>query len=105
MKREWEAVRRCVDGMVVSDVRFDNEAEAIRDLGGVVICVERGAAQPILYHKSEGGVTASLIDTTVTNDGSIAEFLADAFNTLAWLFERPAEIKHSEIEDVVLASE
>jgi hypothetical protein len=91
--------------MVVSDIRFDNEAAAIRDLGGVVICIERRAAQPIVPHKSELGVSASQIDVTVANSSSIAEFLVDAFNALAWLFERPPETKHSEVEHVLLASE
>ena len=59
MQREWEQVRRSVDGMVVSDIRFDNEAAAIRELGGVVVCVDRSAAQPIAPHKSERGVSAS----------------------------------------------
>ena len=90
MQREWEQVRRSVDGMVVSDIRFDNEAAAIRDLGGVVVCVERRAAQPIVPHKSEAGVSPALIDVTVMNEGTVAEFLADAFNALAWLFERPS---------------
>jgi hypothetical protein len=105
MRREWARVRNRVDGMVVSDIRFDNEAAAIRDLGGVVICIERRAAQPIVPHKSERGVSASLIDVTIINNGSIAEFLAGAFNALAWLFERPPETKHPEVEHVLLASE
>lgn len=82
MNREWASVRNRVDGMVVSDIRFDNEAAAIRDLGGVIICIERRAAQPIVPHKSERGVSASLIDVAIINNGSIAEFLADAFNAL-----------------------
>jgi hypothetical protein len=105
MQREWEQVRLSVDGMVVSDIRFDNKAAAIRDLGGVIICVERRAAQPIVPHKSERGVSASLIDVTIINNGSIAEFLADAFNALAWLFERPPETKHPEHEHLLLASQ
>lgn len=104
MRREWATVRTCVDGMVVSDIRFDNEAAAIRDLGGVVICVERSAAQPIVPHKSERGVSPSHIDVTVANNSSIAEFIANAFNALAWLFERPPETKHPEVEHVLLAS-
>lgn len=55
--------------VVVDDVRYDNEAEVIRDLGGVVVALERGAGRSIA-HKSEAGVKA---DMTHQNDKSLEE--------------------------------
>jgi hypothetical protein len=55
--------------VVVDDVRFDNEADLIRRLGGVVLGLERDNVLAI-DHKSENGVTADLI---YCNDGSAAE--------------------------------
>jgi hypothetical protein len=55
--------------VVVDDVRFDNEADLIRRLGGVVLGLERDNVLAI-DHKSENGVTADLI---YRNDGSAAE--------------------------------
>lgn len=57
--------------IVVSDVRFDNEAEAIRRRCGVVVKIERPGFAPINNHASDAGISAELIDHIVTNDGSI----------------------------------
>lgn len=54
--------------LIISDVRFDNEAQWIRDSGGVVIQIERtdGAEKSIYaYHESENGVKG---DFVVKND-------------------------------------
>lgn len=59
--------------VVVSDVRFDNEAELIKELGGIVIQVERGDAPDVLDHASEKGVHFHLVDYLVQNDGTISE--------------------------------
>jgi len=50
--------------VVVDDVRFDNEAQMIRDLGGSVLLIKRGSDAPI-EHESEKGVTP---DFTYEND-------------------------------------
>jgi hypothetical protein len=89
MVREWQELSCDVSGMVVSDVRLDCEAEAIRALGGVVIGVQRKAATPVIADKTEAGVSPALIDFTVLNNSTIANFLADASNALAWLDQRP----------------
>jgi len=36
-------LRQSTDNIVISDVRFPNEVRAIRGVGGIMICVERGA--------------------------------------------------------------
>ena len=45
--------------VVVDDVRFNNEADIIRDLGGTVLEIRRDGAIKI-DHKSEGGVRADM---------------------------------------------
>lgn len=67
-------------GVVISDVRFDNEAEAIRERGGVVWRVVRNApsclSEAASQHESEGGIRAELIDLTVRNNGSLVDLRA-----------------------------
>ena len=66
-------------GIVVTDVRFDNEAQQVLDLGGVVIEVVRpgtGLEGEAGKHASEAGVDADLIDLTLYNDGSLVELHA-----------------------------
>jgi len=46
--------------VVVDDVRFDNEADMIRELGGSVLLIKRGPDAPI-EHESEKGVTPDFI--------------------------------------------
>lgn len=57
--------------VVVTDVRFDNEAKAIQDLGGVVIRVIRPDFvfdTELNKHQSENGVCPDLVDLTITSD-------------------------------------
>lgn len=62
------------ESVVITDVRFDNEAMWIHSLGGKVIEVIRpthedtGAANG---HASESGVSADLVDEQILNDGSL----------------------------------
>jgi len=57
---------------VITDVRFDNEAKAIHDIGGEVWLVERpGEKINEASHSSESGIRESLIDAFISNDGSI----------------------------------
>jgi energy-coupling factor transporter ATP-binding protein EcfA2 len=83
MYRKW--AKGLFEALVISDVRFDNEAEAIRDLGGVIFNIVRPTAASINSHISEKGVQSRFIDVTITNDGSIDEFLSDAVSKLKTL--------------------
>lgn len=59
--------------VVIPDVRFDNEAQVIRDeFGGVVWEVVRPGAETCVSHSSEAGISRHLIDRTIRNDGSLA---------------------------------
>lgn len=50
------------NGVVFDDVRFDNEAAAIREAGGIVIEVSKPDLPPRMDHASERGVSPALID-------------------------------------------
>jgi len=62
-------------GVVMTDVRFDNEAKAVVDAGGEVWrvirpgwkCLDDGTAA----HQSEAGVSEHLIARTIDNSGSL----------------------------------
>ena len=58
---------------VIDDVRFDNEAEAIRSRGGYVIEVERDGLRYDSTTPSETGVSTHLIDRTLANNNNATE--------------------------------
>jgi len=62
-------------GFVISDVRFENEAELIRRRGGTVIHISRSDAQSVNPHISEAGIAVHQHDLIVRNNGTIDEFL------------------------------
>lgn len=71
------AMRGAIDALergyavAFADVRFENEARAIRELGGIVIKIDRpGGTAGTDAHVSEKGLPAELIDATVVNDGT-----------------------------------
>lgn len=68
---------------VVTDVRFDNEAESIRTRGGVVLQIVRDGVNPAGSHSSEAGVHPWHIDWTVRNAGSLREFIDAGVRALA----------------------
>ena len=76
-----------VDGdTVITDVRFDDEAEAIKAAGGEVWHVSRPCGNcckgDAASHPSEQGVSQSLIDVSLANDGTIADIRAKVFEEL-----------------------
>lgn len=58
---------------VFTDVRFPNEAEAIRGRGGVVWNVVRPGVGVANGHVSESALGGFVFDETVVNDGSLVE--------------------------------
>lgn len=54
--------------VVVSDVRYDNEAQTVKDLGGHIIEVRRPSADNSGdTHSSEGGIGSDFIDFRILN--------------------------------------
>ncbi|MFI8430974.1 deoxynucleotide monophosphate kinase [Pseudomonas sp. NPDC078863] len=62
-------------GFVVSDVRFENEADLIRRRGGTVIHILRPNALAVNPHISEAGIAANPADLTLPNYGTVEGFL------------------------------
>jgi hypothetical protein len=58
---------------VVSDVRFANEAQWVRDHGGVIWRVERPEAVPVRAHVSESEMHHFTADVTLHNAGSLQD--------------------------------
>lgn len=59
--------------IVVPDVRFDNEAQFIRDHGGEVWLIKRPGLENTDTHASEKGVSSDLIDVTFLNCSTLAD--------------------------------
>ncbi len=57
--------------LVVSDVRFDNEARLIRSNGGIIVKIIRGDKPSVRDHVSEEGISEQFVDRTIYNDGTI----------------------------------
>ena len=65
-------------GVVVRDVRFENEAEWIRAKGGTVVHILRPDAQKVAQHRSESGLNIHDNDLVIHNDASLAELYNQA---------------------------
>lgn len=60
---------------VVTDLRYDNEAKAIRARGGAVVRItgRGGLGGDAGKHASEAGISRALVDHTIHNDGTLDE--------------------------------
>lgn len=66
---------RLENNTVISDVRFCNEAHAIRALGGKIVRIKRANQAPTGDgHASEQGIHPALIDYDITNNGERVEY-------------------------------
>jgi dephospho-CoA kinase len=63
-----------LDKIVFTDVRFPNEAEAIRKLGGKIIRIEREGVNAINSHISEKPISLELVDQIIHNDFYLEDF-------------------------------
>ncbi|QDH65216.1 deoxynucleotide monophosphate kinase [Pseudomonas azotoformans] len=75
-------------GFVVSDVRFENEADLIRQRGGTVIHISRKDAQAVNPHISEAGVIVRQDDLILRNYGTVEEFLRSLDEVFLMIRER-----------------
>ena len=67
-----EANTEYVENVVISDVRFDNEAKWIKDNGGIIIKVTRpGLTDNADAHVSENGINESYIDHHIINNSTV----------------------------------
>jgi hypothetical protein len=70
-------------GLIVTDVRFENEASWIRSSGGIVIHVHRDSIKnKVRAHASEAGLVHAPTDWTVWNNESIEQFYSMLDDTI-----------------------
>lgn len=72
------------DYVIVTDVRFDNEAELVKSMGGEVINITRTNYETTIHkdHVTEMGISKELIDVYVNNNGSIEELRSNILRIL-----------------------
>lgn len=71
-EREYDSLSATRD-VVVTDVRFDNEAKRIRAKGGIIVKLLREDAADVSRHSSENGISVLDCDVVITNDGTVEE--------------------------------
>ena len=63
------------DYIIITDVRFNNEAELVRSLGGIIIKIVRdNKTTQHSNHESEQGIDSSLVSSFISNNSTIEEF-------------------------------
>lgn len=72
-------------GMIISDIRFENEADWVRRVGGTIVHISRPAAASVKAHVSEDGIMVKpqYGDLIVVNDGDL-EALHTSIGGLVW---------------------
>lgn len=65
---------------VITDVRFPNEADAVRERGGQVWRVERPGTGPANDHQSETALNDYPFDRIILNDGTLQDLRAKVRN-------------------------
>ena len=65
--------------VVIADVRFPNEADAIKERGGIVWRINRHGLNAVNQHKSEHAMDNYMFDHVIYNDGSLEELSDEVF--------------------------
>jgi hypothetical protein len=63
------------DNWIITDTRFPNEAQAIKDAGGIIIRVTRPGIGPVNDHPSETGLNQWKFDYEIQNDGTLENLI------------------------------
>lgn len=90
MVQEYEGLAPGAE-MVVPDVRFLDEAAAIREMGGKIVKVIRPDLQPE-HHASEAEVSRITPDYVVLNDGGLEAYLIAAERFADWFVEKGKKV-------------
>jgi hypothetical protein len=67
------------DRVVISDVRFPNEADAIKKLGGTVWRINRKNNSPVNSHPSEHAMDNYMFSHVIYNDGTLEDLSDEVF--------------------------
>jgi hypothetical protein len=60
---------------IITDTRFPNEAQSIKDAGGIIIRVTRPGIGPVNDHPSETGLNQWNFDYEIQNDGTLENLI------------------------------
>lgn len=76
-----------INNIVITDIRFDNEAHFVKSRGGKIIRIVRSQHELDLVgdastHASEAGISDHLVDWTLRNDRSLGELSEGALQLL-----------------------
>ncbi len=71
--RQYRYHTKWGESVVFADVRFPNEADAIRKAGGQVWRIERPGVEPANSHSSEHALDLYNFDHVIVNDGTLAD--------------------------------
>lgn len=73
--------------VVIADVRFPNEADAIKQRGGHVIRINRHNVTAVNSHKSEHAMDNYLFDHVIYNDGTLDDLADNVFMLMRSAFK------------------
>jgi hypothetical protein len=62
------------DITIIKDIRFENEAEYIRNLGGEIWHIARNNTEQVKKHSSEAGIKVQAGDILIENNGTLEEY-------------------------------
>jgi hypothetical protein len=82
-KRTYETLPTEFTGLVVPDIRFQNEADWIRTAGGTLIHIERNSEIKVASHVSEAGIDWEMQDYLIQNNGTKDDLTTAIFHVLS----------------------
>lgn len=72
----YEDLKGC-NGMVISDCRYDNEAEWVKSRGGEIFVLRRNVEEiELKAHSSEKGISEKYVDGIIFNNESLSKLYA-----------------------------
>lgn len=75
-------IRITFGDLVITDVRFDNEARLIRALGGQIWHIHRTCTTAVPEHVSEAGIQTDIADIHIHNNGTLADLYDAVVNLI-----------------------
>lgn len=78
--------------VVITDVRFENEAQAIRREGGVIWAIDRDEAKPAGDHPSEKPLPEHLVDRRIDNNGTLQDLIVEVRQAYKATLPKPYEV-------------
>lgn len=81
--------------IVITDTRFPNEADAVRQRGGYVVRIDRPGVGPVNDHPSETSMEDYRFDQYIVNDGTLDDLAVTANHLLDFLRNSSIELASS----------